>query len=149
MWMKSSITIAASSVCKHEILTDRLNKIHLRTVWCSINFYFCSKQTRKACKSLAFGSWFSSFSRVLPTSQVGYHAGKPIESVVHCLNKRTRIQPLSVWNWTIRSFSSYDGEFVLLQTSSFLLQSVLLVIFWRVLLDWNCKRLYLSSEKEK
>ena len=44
-WMKSSITIAASSVCKHEILTDRLNKIQLRTVWCSINFYFCSKQT--------------------------------------------------------------------------------------------------------
>ena len=25
-------------------------------------------------------------SRVLPTSQVGYHAGKPIESVVYCLN---------------------------------------------------------------
>ena len=45
------------------------------------------KQTRKACKSLAFGSWFISFSRVLPTSRVGYHAGKPIESVVYCLNK--------------------------------------------------------------
>ena len=195
-WNKSSITIAASSVCKHEILPDRL-KIQLRTVWCSINFYFCSKQTmnvsfhwtfawicvdfscrtaflsyhvmsaktrvlkcccllfdwtefwessallnwlmmtlerrhdlitvlkpyflpkrlhstksyfikaidhtfygftsvvthlecwkntRKACKSLAFGSWFTSFSRVLPTSCVGYHAGKPIESVVYCLN---------------------------------------------------------------
>ena len=42
--MKSSITIAASSVCKHKI-TDRLNKIQLRTVGCSI-FYFCSKQTR-------------------------------------------------------------------------------------------------------
>ena len=26
------------------------------------------------------------FSRVLPTSRVGYHAGKPIESVVYCLN---------------------------------------------------------------
>ena len=39
------------------------------------------------CKSLAFGSWFTSFSRVLPTSRVGYHAGKPIESVVYCLNK--------------------------------------------------------------
>ena len=25
-------------------------------------------------------------SRALPTSQVGYHAGKPIESVVYCLN---------------------------------------------------------------
>ena len=28
----------------------------------------------------------SFFSRVLPTSRVGYHAGKPIESVVYCLN---------------------------------------------------------------
>ena len=37
---------------------------------------------RKACKSLAFGSWFTSFPRVLPTSNVGYHAGKPIESVI-------------------------------------------------------------------
>ena len=44
-WNKSSITIAASSVCKHEIFTDRLNKIQLRIVWCSINSYFCSKQT--------------------------------------------------------------------------------------------------------
>ena len=42
--------------------------------------------TRKACKSLAFGSWFTSFSRVLPTSRVGYHAGKPMESMVYCLN---------------------------------------------------------------
>ena len=39
-----------------------------------------------------------SFSRVLPTSQVGYHAGKPIESVVYCLiamrsNMRSRYIP--------------------------------------------------------
>ena len=27
---------------------------------------------------------FTSFSSVLPTSQVGYHAGKPIEIVVYC-----------------------------------------------------------------
>ena len=169
--MKSSITIAASSVCKHEILTDRLNKIQLRTVWCSINFYFCSKQTMNvffhctftwicvdfSCKTAfisyhvmsaktrvlkcccllfdwtefwessallnheswlayddfskktwldhgtksiffyvkdsillkAFSSWFTSFSRVLPTSRVGYHAGKPIESVVYCFYKIT------------------------------------------------------------
>ena len=33
------------------------------------------------------GSWFTSFSRVLQTSQVGYHAGKPIESVVYCFYK--------------------------------------------------------------
>ena len=36
-----------------------------------------------------FGSWFTSFSRVLSTSQVGYHAGKPIESVVYCFYKLT------------------------------------------------------------
>ena len=210
--MKSSITIAASSVCKQEILTDRLNKIRLRTVWCSINFYFCSKQTmnvffhctfawinvdfscktafisyhvmsaktrvlkcccllfdwtefwessallnreswlayddfrektwldhgtkphflpkrlhstksyfikaidhtfygltgvitrlgcwentRKACKPLAFGSLFTSFSRVLPTSRVGYHHDKPTESVVYCLNKLLWIRKISFY----------------------------------------------------
>ena len=40
----------------------------------------CWENTRKACKSRA--------DRVLPTSRVGYHAGKPIESVVYCLKKR-------------------------------------------------------------
>ena len=40
-------------------------------------------------KSLAFSFWFTSFSRVLPTSQVGYRAGKPIESVVYCFYKTT------------------------------------------------------------
>ena len=38
---------------------------------------------------LAFASWCTSFSRVLPTSQVGYHAGNPIASVVYCLYKIT------------------------------------------------------------
>ena len=47
---------------------------------------FYKSDTRKACKSLAFGSGFTSFSRVLPTSRVGYHAVKPIENVVYCLN---------------------------------------------------------------
>ena len=46
-----------------------------------------SENTRKACKSLTFSSWFTSFSGALPTSCMGYHAGKPIESVIHCLNK--------------------------------------------------------------
>ena len=32
------------------------------------------------------GSWFTSFSSVLPTSRVGYHARKLIESVVYCFN---------------------------------------------------------------
>ena len=50
----------------------------------------CWENTQKACKSLAFGSWFTSFSRVLPTSRVSYHAGKPIESVVYCLNRHAR-----------------------------------------------------------
>ena len=42
----------------------------------------CRENTRKACKSRIEGEWFTSFPRVLPTSQVGYHAGRPIESVV-------------------------------------------------------------------
>ena len=42
-----------------------------------------------ACKSRAKGEWFISFSSVLPTSQVGYQAGKPIESVVYCFYKIT------------------------------------------------------------
>ena len=46
----------------------------------------CWKNTQNVCQSNAFGSWFTSFSRVLPTSRLGYHAGKPIESVVYCLN---------------------------------------------------------------
>ena len=40
----------------------------------------------KSLKSRAEGEWFTSFSRLLPTSRLGYHAGKPIESVVCCLN---------------------------------------------------------------
>ena len=38
---------------------------------------------------LAFASWCTSFSRVLPTSQVGYHVGNPIASVVYCFYKIT------------------------------------------------------------
>ena len=44
------------------------------------------------CKSLAFGSWFIIiFSRVLPTSRLGYHASKPIESVIYCLNTQNEL----------------------------------------------------------
>ena len=57
----------------------------------------CWENTRKACKSLAYGSWFTSFSRVLPTSQVVYYAGKPIERVVYCLNKTW------VFDWSERA----------------------------------------------
>ena len=44
----------------------------------------CWENTRKA---EAEGEWFTSFLSVLPTSQVAYHAGKPMESVVCCFYK--------------------------------------------------------------
>ena len=40
------------------------------------------ENTRNACKLLAEGQWFTSFPSVHPTSQVSYHASKPIGSVV-------------------------------------------------------------------
>ena len=49
----------------------------------------CWENSRKAFKSRAEGESFTSISSVLPTSQVGYHAGKPIESVVYCFYKIT------------------------------------------------------------
>ena len=36
------------------------------------------------------------FSRVLPTSRVGYHAGKPIESVVYCLSMESQTSAVFV-----------------------------------------------------
>ena len=59
----------------------------------------CWENTRKAWKSLAFGSWFTSFSRALPTSCMGYHAGKPIESVIYCLNK-LELKDIVSWKTT-------------------------------------------------
>ena len=47
----------------------------------------CWETSRKAGKSRAEGEGFTSFSSVLPTSQMGYHAGKPIERVVYCFYK--------------------------------------------------------------
>ena len=52
----------------------------------AINHLVCWADTRKACKS-PNGSWFASFSRVLPTSRMVYCASKPIERVVYCLSK--------------------------------------------------------------
>ena len=50
----------------------------------------CWENMRKACNSQAEGKWFTSFSSVLPTSQLGYHAGKPIENcLVYCLSNAT------------------------------------------------------------
>ena len=58
----------------------------------------CWENTRKACKSRAEGEWFTSFSHVLPTSRVGYHTGKPTESVVYCLNiSLANLHPRPEW----------------------------------------------------
>ena len=46
-----------------------------------------SEEHEKVCHSLAFGSWLTAFSHVLPTSQMGYYAGKPIERAVPCFHK--------------------------------------------------------------
>ena len=59
-------------------------------------------------KSLAFGSWFTSFSRVLPTSRLGYYAGKPIESVVFCLSKQCK-----------KSIFSFSDHLIIEKVSSF------------------------------
>ena len=82
MWMKSSITIAASSVCKHEILTDRLNKIQRRTVWCSINFYFCSKQTMDVFFLCTFAWICVDFS--CKTAVISYHVMSAKTRVLKC-----------------------------------------------------------------
>ena len=82
MWMKSSITIAASSVCRHEIFTDRLNKIQLRTVWCSINFYLCSKQTMNVFFHCTFAWIKVDFS--CKTAFVTYHVMSAKTRVLKC-----------------------------------------------------------------
>ena len=69
-----------------------------------ITHFRCWENTWKACKSLAFGSWCASFTRALSTFRVGYHAGKPIESVVYCLIKLSQlILQRNVWRsvWRI------------------------------------------------
>ena len=60
-----------------------------------MNHLGCWENTRKACKSRAEkASDLQAFrSSVLPTSQVGFHAGKPIESVVYCFYKMTVRKP--------------------------------------------------------
>ena len=78
---ESSITIAASSVCKHEILTDRLNKIQLRTVWCSI-FYFFSKQTMNALFHCTFAWICVDFS--CKTAFISYHVTSAKTRVLKC-----------------------------------------------------------------
>ena len=80
--MKSSITIAASSVCKHEILTNRLNKIQLRTVWYSINFQFCTKQTMKVFFHCTFTWICVDFS--CKTTFISYHVMSAKTRVLKC-----------------------------------------------------------------
>lgn len=55
--------------------------------WIGIEFVMAGCSTRigfrKACKCIAASvSWFKGFSRVLPTSWVGWNAGKPKENAV-------------------------------------------------------------------
>ena len=45
-----------------------------------------------------FSSWFTSFSCILTTPCVGYHACKSIESVVFCLNNIPQIFPPPVYS---------------------------------------------------
>ena len=80
--MKSSITIAVSSVCNNEILTDRLNKIQLLTVWCSINFYFSSKQTMNVFFHCTFVWICVDFSR--KTAFISYHVMSAKTRVLMC-----------------------------------------------------------------
>ena len=80
--MKSSITIAVSSVCNNEILTDRLNKIQLRTVWCPINFYFCSKQTMNLFFHSTFAWICVDFS--CQTAFISYHVMSAKTRVLKC-----------------------------------------------------------------
>ena len=49
-----------------------------------VTYLSCWENTTKVCKSLAPGSLLINFSRVLLTSQVGFHAGKPIKIAVYC-----------------------------------------------------------------
>ena len=75
-----------------EFLSRRLyvsNRPHFLWAYRSDNPRGIVENTNKACKSWAEGEWFTRFSSVLPTSQVGYQAGKPIESVVYCFSKIT------------------------------------------------------------
>ena len=61
-----------------EFLSRRLylsNRPHFLWAYRSDNPSGIVENTNKACKSWAEGEWFTSFSSVLTTSQVGYHAG--------------------------------------------------------------------------
>ena len=77
-----SITIAVSSFCNNEILTDRLNKIQLRTVWCSINFYFCSKKTMNVFFHCTFAWICVDFS--CKTVFISYHVMSAKTRVLKC-----------------------------------------------------------------
>ena len=59
---------------------ESLAEISARSRWkfCTGTQLGCWENTRKACKSLKLFS-------CSPNIRVGYHAGKPIESVVYCL----------------------------------------------------------------
>ena len=80
-WSTPLQLIAASPVCQHEIFTDRLNKIQLRTVWCSI-FYFCSKQTMNVFFHCTFAWICVDFS--CKTAFISYHVMSAKTRVLKC-----------------------------------------------------------------
>ena len=57
------------------------NRTHFLWVYCRDNPRGMLGKHEKS------GEWFTSFSSVLPTSKVDYHASKPMESVVYCFYK--------------------------------------------------------------
>ena len=65
---------------------------HLKDAKLEFNVTWKIVCNSKACKSLAVGSWVTSFSRVLPTSYVVFRAGKPIESVVYCFSNTEKME---------------------------------------------------------
>ena len=78
---------------------------HISKVYWSRNHSGCWNDTRKACQSLAFGSWITVSSRVLPTSQVVYWANK--------LNHRNMWHMLlKTYPWVhLRSINTNTPEF--------------------------------------
>ena len=59
-----------------------------------------------------FSSWFTSFSCILTTPCVGYHACKSIESVVYCLNNIPQIFPPPLCIERFHSRDQYLCKFI-------------------------------------
>ena len=55
-----------------------------------VTYLSCWENTTKVCKSLTSGSLLTNFSRFLLTSQVGFHAVKPLKIAVCCFYSITQ-----------------------------------------------------------